>query len=107
MLRKTSLLALVAALGLAPSDAEWTMHGGVDNIRYSPLRFSGIRADGQARWDFSAIKNFQIKERVKVQYRAEVLNAWNHPILLATNTTPTNTSFGEITVQEVPRAWQM
>src|SRR5437588_2418982 len=37
MLRKTSLLALVAALGLAPSDAEWTMHGGVDNIRYSPL----------------------------------------------------------------------
>lgn len=77
------------------------------NIRYSPLRFSGIRADGQARWDFSAIKNFQIKERVKVQYRAEVLNAWNHPNLLTPNTTPTNTSFGAITGQDVPRAWQM
>src|SRR2546430_8733353 len=37
MLRKTSLLALLAALGLAPSDAEWPANGGVDNIRYSPL----------------------------------------------------------------------
>ena len=77
------------------------------NIRFSPLRFSGIRADGQARWDFSAIKNFQIKERVKVQYRAECLNAWNHPNLLTPNTTPTSTAFGAITGQDVPRAWQM
>src|SRR5260221_10959227 len=37
MLRKTSLLALLAALGLAPSSAEWPANGGVDNIRYSPL----------------------------------------------------------------------
>ena len=46
-----------------------------NNIRYSPLRFSGIRSDGQARWDFSAIKNFKFKERVTMQYRAECLNA--------------------------------
>jgi len=32
------------------------------NIRVSSVRFGGIRADGQARWDFSAIKNFQISE---------------------------------------------
>ena len=32
------------------------------NIRVSPLRFSGIRGDGQARWDFSLIKSFVIHE---------------------------------------------
>jgi hypothetical protein len=77
------------------------------HIRVSPLRFSGIRADGQARWDFSAIKNFRIREQVKMQFRAECLNAWNHPNLGSPNTTPTNSSFGAITSQDVPRVWQM
>jgi hypothetical protein len=76
------------------------------NLRVSPLRFSNIRSDGQSRWDFSAIKTFRITERVKTQFRGEVLNAWNHPNLLAPNTTPTNTAFGTITGQDVPRTWQ-
>ncbi|MBI3681514.1 MAG: carboxypeptidase regulatory-like domain-containing protein [Acidobacteria bacterium] len=77
------------------------------NLRVSPLRFSGVRADGQARWDLSAIKNFPITEKAKAQFRAECLNAWNHPNLTTPNTTPTNTSFGTITGQDVPRSWQM
>jgi hypothetical protein len=76
-------------------------------IRVSPLRFSGIRGDGQARWDFSAIKNFRFTEKVKTQFRAECLNAWNQPNLTGPNTTPTNSSFGAITSQDVPRSWQM
>ena len=78
-----------------------------NNIRYSPLRFSGVRADGQARWDFSAIKHFRVTERAGVEFRAECLNAWNHPNLFAPNTTVTSTAFGTITNQDVPRAWQM
>jgi hypothetical protein len=77
------------------------------NIRFSPLRFSAIRADGQARWDFSAIKNFRITEKVMTQFRAECLNAFNHPNLSTPNTSPTNSSFGAITGQDVPRSWQM
>jgi len=77
------------------------------NLRVSPLRFSGIRGDGQARWDFSVIKNFPIREQVKMQFRAECLNAWNHPNLSTPNTAPTNTAFGAITGQDVPRSWQM
>src|SRR5262249_27592534 len=73
-----------------------------NNIRLSPLRFSGVRADGQARWDLSAIKNFRVTERAKLQFRAECLNAWNHPNLSTPNTTPTNTAFGTITSQDVP-----
>ena len=76
-----------------------------NNIRVSPLRFGGIRADGQARWDFSLIKHFRLAEKATVDFRAEVLNAWNHPNLLTPNTTPTNTAFGTITGQDVARNW--
>ena len=78
-----------------------------NNIRVSPLRFSGIRGNGQARWDFSLIKKFAIKENVQLQYRAECINAWNHPNLFAPNTTATSSAFGTITGQDVPRLWQM
>lgn len=76
------------------------------NIRVSPLRFGNIRADGQSRWDLSAIKSFAITEQIKTQFRAECVNAWNHPNLGAPNTTPTNSAFGTITGQDVPRSWQ-
>ncbi|MBL8219456.1 MAG: carboxypeptidase regulatory-like domain-containing protein [Bryobacterales bacterium] len=77
------------------------------NYRVSALRFGGIRGDGQSRWDLSAIKNFRLTERIGIQFRAECLNAMNHPNLFAPNTTPTNTAFGTITGQDVPRSWQM
>jgi len=69
------------------------------NIRTAPLRYSGIRGDGQARWDFSAIKNFPIRERVKLQFRVECFNAWNHPNLNNPSTSVTSTAFGTITGQ--------
>src|SRR6185437_11681909 len=78
-----------------------------NNIRVSPLRFSGVRADGQSRWDLSMIKTFRIKENIQVQYRAECLNALNHPNLFTPNTTVTSSAFGTVTSQDVPRTWQM
>ncbi|MBI3281024.1 MAG: carboxypeptidase regulatory-like domain-containing protein [Acidobacteria bacterium] len=76
------------------------------NIRTFPLRFGGIRADGQSRWDFSAIKNFHITEGVRMQFRAETFNAWNHPNLNAPQMSPTNSAFGRITGQDQTRSWQ-
>jgi hypothetical protein len=76
------------------------------NIRVSPLLFSGVRGDGQARYDFSAIKNVAVWERLTLQIRAECINAWNHPNLAVPNTTPTSTAFGTITSQDPPRTWQ-
>jgi hypothetical protein len=77
------------------------------NIRYSPWRFSGLRADGQARWDFSIFKNFLIRELVTAQFRAEVVNAWNHPNLMTPDMTPTSSTFGMITSQDATRTWVM
>jgi len=77
------------------------------NIRVSPWRFSKLRADGQARWDFAAIKSFRIVERVTMQFRAETVNAWNHPNLYAPVTSPTASTFGMITDHDHTRSWIM
>jgi len=75
------------------------------NIRVSPTRFSNLRADGQARWDFSIFKNFKVTEKVNTQFRAECINAWNHPNLVAPNMSPTSSTFGQITDQDATRSW--
>jgi hypothetical protein len=91
------------------TDAGWNKNAAqvlASNLRASALRFSNIRSDGQSRWDLSAIKRFRLTEKVTFQFRAECLNAMNHPNLLGPNTTTTNTAFGTITGQDVPRSWQ-
>ena len=77
------------------------------NIRVSPSRFSNLRADGQARWDFSIFKNFKVAEKLTTQFRAEVVNAWNHPNLFEPVTSPTSSTFGMITGQDATRSWVM
>ena len=78
-----------------------------NNIRVSPFRFSNLRADGQVRWDFTAMKDFHLTEGLKVQFKAECDNAFNHPNLFAPNNTPTSSLFGTITSQDVPRVFQL
>ena len=74
------------------------------NLRTLSTRFSGVRAPGLEVWDFSAVKNFTITERVNLQFRAEALNAMNHTNLVAPVTDPTNTLFGRISgVNGFPR----
>jgi TonB dependent receptor-like, beta-barrel len=77
------------------------------NVRSFPLRFSGLRADDQQRWDFSLSKKFNITERVNASFRAEAFNLFNHVNFSAPNTTPTDTNFGRITgTQSAARSWQ-
>ncbi len=67
------------------------------NLQVLSTRFSEIRAPGVDTWDISAVKNFLITEKWRLQFRAEFLNAMNHSNLAAPNTAPTNTLFGRIT----------
>ncbi|MGB9605580.1 MAG: hypothetical protein ACPL88_06850, partial [Bryobacteraceae bacterium] len=67
------------------------------NLRTLSTRFSGVRAPGVDVWDLSLLKNVSIREKWRLQVRAEALNAMNHSNLAAPNTTPTNTLFGKIT----------
>jgi len=67
-----------------------------NNVRWFPLRFGFIRADNINNFDLSVIKNTQVVERLNIQFRAEFLNALNHPLFPAPNTTPSVVSFGQI-----------
>ena len=67
-----------------------------DNIITMSARFSGIRAPGVDMWNMSARKNFLVKEKIRIQFHADALDAFNHTTLAAPNTTPTSTLFGTI-----------
>ena len=57
--------------------------------------------------DFSAHKVFTIRDRLRLQYRAEFFNVLNHPLLNNPDTAVTDTNFGRITSARDPRIIQM
>jgi hypothetical protein len=77
-----------------------------NNLRRFPFRFNGIRGPIQARWDFGLIKNFPVREGMRLQFRAEVFNAMNYANLANPNSAVTSGAFGTITGQDPPRSWQ-
>jgi hypothetical protein len=77
------------------------------NLQTMSTRFTGIRGDGMNNLDFSLLKDTFIKERLRLQFRAEAINLANHPQFNAPNTTPTSTAFARVTTeQSVPRVLQ-
>lgn len=40
--------------------------------------FDGLRGPGRDNWNLSVLKNFAITERLKMQFRADTFNTWNH-----------------------------
>ena len=69
------------------------------NYRTFPQMFNNLRSQGANNADLSLIKNFRIRERVKLQYRFEAFNALNRTQFAGPNVNPTNTTFGRITAQ--------
>ena len=62
-------------------------------------RTVGLRGPGEKNWDLSVFKNFDIRERVRAQFRAEALNAFNSPYFYSPNTNFSSGTFGQITGQ--------
>lgn len=67
-----------------------------NNIQTLSSRFAGIRADDVNAFELSASKNWYIREKTRLQFRAEAQNALNHPMFDAPNTNPVNAAFGTI-----------
>jgi hypothetical protein len=61
----------------------------------SPRNF--LIAPGLINTDFSAIKDFKMHERYRVQFRAEFFNIFNNVNLGAPNSTASSSTFGRIT----------
>ena len=69
------------------------------NLQTLSSRFSGIRAAGTNNLDLAVIKNIPLREGVQLQFRAEGINALNHPQFLPPNTTPASSAFGQVTAE--------
>ncbi len=66
-------------------------------LRTFPLRFSDIRRPGYENWDASLSKIFPITEKVRLQFRFEMVNMMNHPILANIQSVDvTNAGFGQL-----------
>jgi len=69
------------------------------NIRTFPLRFGAVRNDGINNFDLSMLKNVRINEKLRFQFRFEAINALNHVQFSDPNTSPTATTFGQVTAE--------
>jgi hypothetical protein len=73
-----------------------------------------IRGPGRNNWNTSVFKNFQLKERILVQFRAEAYNTFNHTQFAGVDTTiqfnpagqNIRSSSGQITSARDPRIMQ-
>ncbi|MGD0201813.1 MAG: TonB-dependent receptor, partial [Bryobacteraceae bacterium] len=82
----------------------------VNALRTWPLRFSQLRGRNGNNVDLALIKNTRITEGRDIQFRAEALNAFNHPGFPSATMTPTSTTFGTITSSQqagYPRRLQL
>ena len=69
-------------------------------VRSIPTRWSDIRASRVNNLDAIVSKTFAIRERVRLQYRFEVYNAFNHVRFPEPNADPTNSNFGKVNPTE-------
>jgi hypothetical protein len=51
----------------------------------APRYFSDLRAPGYQNWDAAIMKNWSLRETMRLQFRAEFYNAFNHPQFYAPN----------------------
>ncbi|MGH8247090.1 MAG: hypothetical protein ACREUU_11755, partial [Gammaproteobacteria bacterium] len=55
---------------------------------------NSLRGPGIHKWDLALYKNFVVREGVRVQFRSEFFNAFNHPSFAGVGTSLTTTSMG-------------
>ncbi len=53
--------------------------GREDLCHWGNLGYNALRGPNQYQWDFSMYKNFQMTEKVRLQFRWEAFNAFNTP----------------------------
>jgi hypothetical protein len=68
----------------------------VSAVRTFPFRLPFVRTDTINNLDFSVIKKTEILENKNIEFRAELLNAFNHALFPAPDTAVAAASFGQI-----------
>jgi hypothetical protein len=76
------------------------------NFTYGNAGRNVLRGRGQFNWDFSALKNFQLQERLRLQFRFEAFTLTNTPRFGAPGNVVATANFGVITNANTPRNLQ-
>jgi TonB dependent receptor len=66
------------------------------NYRYFPSQFNNIRVDATNNLNVTVMKDFALREKVKLQFRADSFNLCNHALFAAPTVSPTSGAFGVI-----------
>jgi len=69
------------------------------HTRIFPRNFNGLRADGLNQWNANLLREFRIVERLRMQFRADVINLQNRSQMNGPEMNPTSTNFGRVTSQ--------
>lgn len=89
-------------------DAFEVPRDGAGNPTFGNLGRNSLQEDGIFNWDVGLMKNFEITERVQLQFRWEAFNATNHPSYGTPNTNLSSPDVGKITrTLGLPRQQQL
>jgi hypothetical protein len=72
----------------------------VSNVRTFPFRLPFVRSDSINNIDFSLQKKTEILENKNIEFRADLLNAFNHVLFPGPNMNVTQNTFGQITASQ-------
>jgi len=75
--------------------------------RFGNAGIGTIRGPGTNNWDMGIFKNFRLTERAKLQFRAEMFNAWNHTNFNSVDTSVGSGGLGQVTSARIPRIMQL
>lgn len=65
-----------------------------------------LTGPGANNWDLALEKNAQLRESIRLQFRAEFFNVWNHSQFLNPDSTVGDANFGQVTQARAPREIQ-
>jgi len=68
----------------------------VSHLRSLPFYFTELRRDNINNVDFSFLKNTRINEKMRIQFKLDLINAFNEPYFPNPVVNPTQTTFGSI-----------
>jgi hypothetical protein len=77
------------------------------NYRTFPKQFNNLRLDGTNNMNISVTKDFAFGEKIRLQFRADSFNAFNHALFGGANLTATSSAFSVISnTTNTPRVIQ-
>jgi Carboxypeptidase regulatory-like domain/TonB dependent receptor len=79
-------------------------NGAAGATGFGDVPRNAFRGPFQQNWDFSVIKNINIREGHELRFRMDVFNLWNHPVFGFPTSVNIGTpaTFGQITTTVVP-----